>query len=196
MPGSWSDYLELRRGDAPPASTEDGDVRIYADGSGALRSVQSDGTDAAIGGGGGSTPTSASWSGSADPIDNGASGKLEWNSFDDGDESIMDADTDPFQPTVTASGIYLVSAFVSAFPMTVDGYFTAHLFLDYELGNIDNATDSRPVTGGSASHSPKACVSAGGFIRAGKSIVVEVTNNDGANAVNFSLKGGTIVKLA
>lgn len=52
MPGSWSDYLELRTGDAPPPSTEAGDVRIYVDANGALRSVQSDGTDAPIGGGG------------------------------------------------------------------------------------------------------------------------------------------------
>jgi hypothetical protein len=52
MPGSWSDYLELRTGDAPPPSPEDGDVRVYADGGGDLRAVQSDGTDAPIGGGG------------------------------------------------------------------------------------------------------------------------------------------------
>ncbi len=55
MPGSWSDYLELRKGDAPPHSNEDGDVRVYADSGGALRSVQSDGTDAPVGGGGSQT---------------------------------------------------------------------------------------------------------------------------------------------
>jgi hypothetical protein len=53
MPGSWSDFLKLRSGPAPPPSSEAGAVRVYADANGALRSVQSDGTDAAIGGGGG-----------------------------------------------------------------------------------------------------------------------------------------------
>lgn len=51
MPGSWSDFLKLRSGPAPPPSSEAGAVRVYADADGALRSVQSDGTDAAVGGG-------------------------------------------------------------------------------------------------------------------------------------------------
>jgi len=51
--GTYSDYLLLSKGDAPPRDPHASGVRIYADTDGDLRSIQSDGTDAAIGGGGG-----------------------------------------------------------------------------------------------------------------------------------------------
>ena len=47
---TWTDYVQLRRSSAPaPAPNEDG-VRYYADESGALRSLQSNGDDAPVGG--------------------------------------------------------------------------------------------------------------------------------------------------
>lgn len=50
---TYPDYLQLRTGQAPPPDPHEKGVRVYADTDGALRSLQSDGTDAAIGGGGG-----------------------------------------------------------------------------------------------------------------------------------------------
>jgi hypothetical protein len=47
---TYSDYLPLRKGVAPSADTHASGVRVYADADGALRSIQSDGMDAAVGG--------------------------------------------------------------------------------------------------------------------------------------------------
>lgn len=52
----YSDYLTLRRGPAPPQSNHDTELRLYADDSGGLRTILSDGTDAAVGGGGSIAP--------------------------------------------------------------------------------------------------------------------------------------------
>ncbi len=48
---TYPDYLSLRRGSAPPPDPHAEGVRVYSDSDGALRSLQSDGTDAPIGGG-------------------------------------------------------------------------------------------------------------------------------------------------
>jgi hypothetical protein len=87
MPGSWSDFLKLRSGPAPPPSSEAGAVRVYADSDGALRSVQSDGTDAAIGGGS-SLPDTAG--------------------HDEGDLLALDAGLDAIWTPPAAAGLPLV----------------------------------------------------------------------------------------
>lgn len=54
---TYADYLALRKtDDPPPPSPQADDTRFYADSSGVLRALQSDGSDAAVGGGGGSQP--------------------------------------------------------------------------------------------------------------------------------------------
>ena len=51
--GTYADYLALRKADpGPPADSHESGTRLYADGDGALRTIQSDGTDAPVGGGG------------------------------------------------------------------------------------------------------------------------------------------------
>jgi hypothetical protein len=79
MPGSWSDFLKLRSGPAPPPSSEAGAVRVYADTGGALRSVQSDGTDAAIGGGGGGSLPAGGTAGQALLKVSSADGDAAWS---------------------------------------------------------------------------------------------------------------------
>lgn len=56
---TYPEYLQLRKGETPPADPHEVGVRLYADTGGALRTIQSDGTDAAVGGGGGGAVLSA-----------------------------------------------------------------------------------------------------------------------------------------
>lgn len=54
---TYSEYVQLRKGEAPPPDNHASGVRVYADTDGTLHTLQSDGTDAEVGsGGGGSTP--------------------------------------------------------------------------------------------------------------------------------------------
>lgn len=143
-------------------------------------------------GGGGSVPAFGVWSSDTYvTIANNDLGKLPFSAFDNGDESLLDV-TDPLQPKVTADGFYVVDVQVRSNPMTLNGYFVAELILDYEEGSADLANDSRPDTDGSG---PRACVGGAIFIPAGHSIVVNVTNLDGANSVHFSMHTATILKI-
>ena len=54
--GTYADYLALRKADpGPPADSHESGTRLYADGDGALRTIQSDGTDAPVAVGGSMT---------------------------------------------------------------------------------------------------------------------------------------------
>lgn len=50
---TYTDYVLLNKGDAPPPDPHEDGVRVYADTAGTLHTLQSDGTDAEVGAGGG-----------------------------------------------------------------------------------------------------------------------------------------------
>jgi len=53
MTDVYSDYISLRKGPSPIPDSHETGVRVYADPAGALHTLQSDGTDEALGGGSG-----------------------------------------------------------------------------------------------------------------------------------------------
>lgn len=50
MPRIWRTRLDFRRLSSPPEPPPDGGERVYADASGALRQIDDDGNDTAVGG--------------------------------------------------------------------------------------------------------------------------------------------------
>lgn len=118
---AYTEYVQLRKqgvGGAPPPSPHASDVRLYADTGGALRSLQSDGTDAAVGGGGGSTPqTRASYS-MTGTVAAGTTANAAWNN-PIGD-ALLDL-TDPANPVISEAGVYALSCSFGAFPHTAPG---------------------------------------------------------------------------
>ncbi len=102
-----SDFLELNTGPEPAPSPHESGVRVYADDAGALHSLQSDGTDAPIGGGG-SQPVSGFAVVSGIPQDIGNSGTFKPDVLNfASDDWTVDLDNGQF--TNDAAGLYLVS---------------------------------------------------------------------------------------
>jgi len=115
MPGSWADYLELRSGaDAPPPSSEAGDVRVYADSDGALRAVQSDGTDAAVGGGGSASARGA-FAYLTDNVDEFHRGTIPFDAVDFDTDDFFDPVTHLVTVPAGMAGLYLANLMVDAF---------------------------------------------------------------------------------
>lgn len=147
MTGTYPEYLLLQKGIAPPRDPHATGVRVYADTGGALRSVQSDGTDAAIGGSG-STPVFArvtrstqvaAWDGS----------NVQFNVVGYDPDSLWDAAN--YQFTATTAGWYSVRCFASQAlgPVAVDTTgMAAGTGLSYEVvvfGAGDNVVVTQPV---------------------------------------------------
>lgn len=106
---TYPEYLWLRKGDAPPPDPHESGVRVYADSSGTLHSLQSDGTDAAIGSGGGgsSVITREQFFSAPQAISpDTALAFLTWTKYSG--DTLLDLST-PAGPTAIVAGVYAVT---------------------------------------------------------------------------------------
>lgn len=167
-------------------SPADGDVATFNEEAGHAEWRQPEG--------GGSQPLgSEAVGGNQTSVANGASGALEW-AFSFGDE-LLDL-TDPTTPTVVDAGVYLVSVSIQpGTDMTDAGWFSAALTLD-STGDIWPAGVTEDGPAAAAGHTkPSVAVSFCWYIPAGGALNVTVANNDGVQDLDFTIEGGSVVRL-
>lgn len=121
--------------------------------------------------------------GNAVTIANGATGSLTWDTKLSGSD-LLDL-TDPANPAVITAGVYAVTIRVGNFGLTVGGTFFAEFDLDLNGEDPEVIPTSPPSVAGQTH--PTIVASMTYYIPAGGVINVTVGNNDGANAVDFTL---------
>ncbi len=181
--GTYSDYLQLRSGVAPPPSPHDLDVRVYADADAVLHELQADGTDTVIGSGGSdpaTLPRGVYDNAPSQIVPSGGGNTPLPIGYDYGDE-VLDI-TDPANPLVITAGIY--SVWVEVYG---DGAETSVLSASLNLGVDDNNDFGYAPIEGTCSAQQSLGMGLTYYCRQGSAITITVGQNAGGDRTYHAL---------
>lgn len=133
--------------------------------------------------GGGYTPpiTQQQLTLAANLLANGASGDLAWSASSG--NTLLDLTT-PASPLILVAGIYAVTVEVLGNTLTAGGTFVASL--DVDRDDLDASSAATSPASVASQDTPTVSLTVVGYCAAGGNLRLHVTNNDGANARDFS----------
>ena len=195
MSGHPDDFLTLVKEPPPAHPTHESEVRVYADTDGALRTIQSDGTDAAIGGGVSSQPFAFVYHSSG--IDDWDGSPIPFDSVYVDNDGLWDPIDSVF--VAAAEGWYAVAAFDSFdfgfISVPASAATSQNQIIAFVHGPGNNvcayASQHTEVTSGAYMFSP---VFGYTFLRAGDSI--DLRGNGGTGWKVFSGAAFSIQRVA
>lgn len=155
--------------------------------------VNPDGSETQVGVGGSQPHTNEFIAGNDVLIGNGAQGTLPWNTKTGGD-TLLDI-SDPTAPTVIIGGVYAFYVLVECDDaLTAGGFYQAALTLDTNGNSAEFvAADAQ---GTALDGTANMALTAVYYVPAGGGVLLQVTNKDGVQDLNFLLGKAIIQRIS